>query len=220
MASKKLVARSLVFAMFGTVALLPQSRRDQARGNPGEFDFYLMSLSWSPQHCATNGANDRTQCGDGKHFGFVLHGLWPQWERGFPQSCAGAPALSRSLVDRMLPIMPSPQLIRHEWEKHGTCSGLDAPQYFGKAEQAFRSVKIPEKYVNPSDALRLSPAALKKDLLAANPKIPDAGMVVLCSGRFLQEVRVCFTKDLQTRACSREVQRGCQLDEIIVQPIR
>ncbi|MGI9404557.1 MAG: hypothetical protein ACR2OF_08650, partial [Hyphomicrobium sp.] len=48
----------------------------------GEFDYYALVLSWSPTECltSTRGRSD-AQCArrDGKRYGFVLHGLWPQY---------------------------------------------------------------------------------------------------------------------------------------------
>jgi ribonuclease I len=119
--------------------------KKQKRTAPGKFDFYVMSLSWSPGFCATPaGRNDDTQCGPQRHFAFVLHGLWPQYEkRGWPHDCGGGERPDSAVVDAVLPIMPSPKLVNHEWSKHGTCSGLSPKEYFDEAGEAFRSVKIP-----------------------------------------------------------------------------
>ena len=101
--------------------------QDRAR----QFDYYLLSLSWSPEYCAGSpGGGSSQQCGGGRQFGFVVHGLWPQYNRGYPQFCRNTSRVDDNLVEKLLPIMPSEQLIRHEWKKHGTCSGLTTGQYF------------------------------------------------------------------------------------------
>ena len=201
-----------------------QASQDNGGAEAGKFDFYVMSLSWSPGFCATAaGQNDPIQCGPGRHFAFVLHGLWPQYERGgWPQKCS-TEAADESLVNSMLTIMPSPKLVAHEWEKHGTCSGLSPKDYFEEATEAFNSVKIPPRYKAPQQQITVSPDQLRHDFAAANPKIGDQGFVVLCSGngRFLQEVRACLTQELEGRPCNREVLRdACKSDQIIMRPLR
>jgi ribonuclease T2 len=203
-------------------------RRRSARGGSasqaGKFDFYVMSLSWSPGFCATPaGENDSLQCGPERHFGFVLHGLWPQYERGgWPENCS-TEAADEGLVNSMLTIMPSPKLVAHEWEKHGTCSGLSPQDYFEEATEAFNSVKIPPQYKAVRQQVGVSPDQVQHDFAAANPKIGDPGFVVLCSGnrRYLQEVRVCLTEDLEGRRCNAEVVHdACKADRIIMRPVR
>jgi len=195
-----------------------------SQGNAGKFDFYVMSLSWSPGFCATAaGENDPLQCGPQHHFAFVLHGLWPQYENGgWPQNCSTEPA-DQSLVTSMLTIMPSPRLVAHEWKTHGTCSGLSPKDYFEEATEAFHSVTIPPPYKAPQRQITVSPDRLRQDFAAANPNIGDRGFVVLCSGngRFLQEVRVCLTQDLEGRPCNPEVLHdACKFDQVIMRPLR
>jgi ribonuclease T2 len=199
-------------------------RKPRERGVSGKFDFYVLALSWSPGFCATPaGRNDDTQCGPQRHFAFVLHGLWPQYEnRGWPQDCSTEP-LDRSVVDAMLPIMPSTKLIGHEWRKHGTCSGLSSKEYFEEATEAFRAVKIPAAYQAPMKTITVDPDQVQRDLASANPGFPAGSFVVTCTGngRFLQEVRACLTKDLEGRPCNREVQRSaCRSNEVIMRPVR
>ena len=194
------------------------------RNTPGTFDFYVMSLSWSPGFCASPaGRNDNIQCGGSRQFAFVLHGLWPQFEpKGWPQDCS-AEGVDDSIVKGMLDIMPSPRLVQHEWGKHGTCSGLSAKDYFEEAREAFAAVKIPEKYKAPSRQIMIDPDQMRADFAGANPKFGDRGFAVLCSGngRFLQEVRACLTKDLEGRACNKEViNSACRSNEVIMQPLR
>ena len=187
-------------------------------GQPGDFDFYVLSLSWSPQYCADH-ARERLQCSSGRRYAFVLHGLWPQDERGYPEFCAQPSPLPTTLVDRMLDIMPSAHLVHHEWAQHGTCSGLDAPAYFDRARAAFQAVTIPAAYRNPTTAQRISPAEIKNQFLHANPSWQAGDLAVLCDGRFLQEVRICLNRHLQPRACGRAARDRCR-GEVIVPPVR
>jgi ribonuclease T2 len=204
-----------------------QSR--QARPTPApeqprkshQFDYYVLAMSWSPQHCATpQGARDDMQCAPGRQYDFVLHGLWPQNEKGWPEDCSTEP-VSRNVVDSMLDIMPSPKLVRHEWSKHGTCSGSEPKEYFDNARSAFRSIQVPEQYKRPKLQVVSNPAEMRRRFAAANPKFKEDSFAVTCSGRFLREVRVCLTTDFNPRACSKEVLRSqCKVDEMILRPVR
>jgi ribonuclease T2 len=84
------------------------------------FDHYVLALSWSPTYCASErSGNAPLQCGSGRRYDFVVHGLWPQYRAGWPQNCDTKARLPEPLIDGMLDIMPSRQLVRHQWTKHG-----------------------------------------------------------------------------------------------------
>jgi ribonuclease T2 len=190
----------------------------------GNFDYYLLSLSWSPGFCATPaGQNDPGQCAPGRKFSFVLHGLWPQYERsGWPEDCS-TEGMDGALVDKMLPIMPSDKLIHHEWSKHGTCSGLTPKEYFDEADEAFHSIKIPAQYQTLAQTLTVDPAEIRSQFAALNPKVGEQGFVVECSGngRYLSEVHACLTKDLDGRACNRaELVHQCKSPSVVMRPVR
>jgi ribonuclease T2 len=196
----------------------------QPAGTSGTFDFYVMSLSWSPGFCATAaGKNDPLQCGGQRNYAFVLHGLWPQYEqKGWPENCS-TESVDQTTVQSMLNIMPSPKLVEHEWEKHGTCSGLSPHDYFEEATEAFENIKIPQQYQAPKSTITTSPAKIAEDFIAANPKFGAQGFSVLCSsnGRYLQEIHACLTKELEGRSCNQEVLReACRSDEVILRPVR
>jgi ribonuclease T2 len=185
------------------------------------FDFYVLSLSWSPGFCATQaGRNEPLQCGPERRFAFVLHGLWPQFEKGgWPEDCSTA-KVGGELVDSMLTIMPSPKLVRHEWEKHGTCSGLPPADYFRESTEAFSSIRIPAQYQAPQRQISVDPEQLRQEFEQANP---NTEFVVLCSGngRYLQEVRACLRTDLKGRACNRDVEReACRSKQVVMRPLR
>ena len=215
---------AIVVALALAASVAPAQARSHhhhhARSNqPGVFDYYVLSLSWSPQHCASHDTSSGDpQCDSHRQYGFVAHGLWPQYESGFPQSCASG-GVDQTVVDSVIDIMPSPTLIRHEWAKHGTCSGMNPAAYFGTVRAAYNSVTIPAAYQNPTKALRTPVSQVKHEFEQANSGIVGNELTVLCSGKFLQEVRVCLDKNLHPRGCSREVRDHCG-NEVVVRPMR
>lgn len=190
----------------------------------GQFDYYVLSLSWSPQFCASRGKQarpDDTQCGVGASFGFVLHGLWPQYAaQGYPESCAVPGPLDAALVQRLQRIMPSQRLVQHEWQKHGTCSGLTAERYFSQAETLFNGLHIPPRLQKPSAPLTTSPAELRQELVASNPSLPPTSIAIYCRGALLREVRICYSKDLKPQSCAPTVRDGCPREGVTVLPPR
>jgi ribonuclease T2 len=178
----------------------------------GNFDYYVLVLSWSPTHCSSDegrGRDDDLQCRSGRPFGFVVHGLWPQHERGWPQFCstAGPREVSDALVDEMLAIMPSERLIQHQWTKHGTCAGLSQDDYFAAAQLAREAVRVPKAYSTPARPLVTTANDVKRAFLDANPTWPDDGISATCSRSQLDEVWVCLDKGLRPRSCSAEVRK-------------
>lgn len=191
-------------------------QKNERIGEAGQFDSYMLSMSWSPAYCADRRTAD-PQCEPGRAFAFVLHGLWPQYENGrWPQFCSDEPGLPNP--DSMLDIMPSPRLVSHEWAKHGTCSGLGAAGYFKLARRAFESVKVPRRFQAPKEYVTIAPAELKREFLEVNPAIKPEGIGVYCSSGYLSEVRVCLDKSLKPVSCSS--QRECRASEVRMPPIR
>lgn len=198
----------------------------ESRGEPGKFDYYVLSLSWSPQFCDGEGGQRKSsdiQCAPGRMYGFVAHGLWPQYERGYPEFCSTAPPPGRNIIDKMLDIMPAPGLIRHEWSKHGVCDGSTAATYFGKVRATYAKVQIPAEFKQPVRQVMVAPQDLKKKLIQANGPASGKSFAILCGGnggRFLSEVRVCFDRNLGYRACSSEVRDQCRVPQMIMPPVR
>ena len=189
-------------------------RGDRSAGRVGDFDYYLVSLSWSPSYCVLH-PDDQRQCGKG--YGFVLHGLWPQkMAGGYPEDCESSETLTASVVQRALPFMPSEKLIRHEWTKHGTCSGLGAEAYFSLADRAFAAVRVPVKFQQPQAAVTVSADEVIQDFAAANPQFPPDTFTVQCSGNELQEVRMCMSTDGKAQACGRGVRSQCRDGQVQV----
>jgi ribonuclease T2 len=177
----------------------------------GHFDYYLMSLSWSPSFCETH-ADDKDQCGR-KGFGFVLHGLWPQNRNGsWPQHCNNNAGPDEGTVARTLAFMPSEHLIAHEWQTHGTCTGLDPRAYFDLADRAFAEIKIPPALNAPQTAPSLSAADVVQAFIQVNPKLGENMISVAChNGSELTEVHICLNKDdLSPQACGGRVHNTCR----------
>lgn len=215
------LAAILLLSVAGDAGARSRKPREPAANQAGAFDFYLLSLSWSPEYCAgPGGSRDSQQCGGSRRFGFVVHGLWPQYERGFPQNCGAAQPVPSSIVTSMLPLMPSPRLIQHEWDAHGTCSGLDVKAYFQKIVQAFAQVQIPTDFKSPAKQVEVAPADIKSKFAKANPSFPAEAFKIQCSGRYLSEVRACLTRDLKGRACSSDVRDNCRDTTVIMRPLR
>src|SRR3974377_815860 len=112
-----------VFASCLFLASLVPAFGEPSRDNDaGQFDFYVLSLSWSPSFCAAAAERGRgrapsAQCGV-RPYSFVVHGLWPQYDKGFPEYCQlPAPRLDHSIVASMLDLMPAPHLIFNEWDR-------------------------------------------------------------------------------------------------------
>jgi len=207
-----------VFALLlAVVAPLAVSADDA----PGDFDFYVLSLSWSPTYCTIEGSPDDAQCGVERH-GFIVHGLWPQYERGYPEYCRASMStrVSNSTVRSIFDIMPSAGLIRFQWRKHGICAGLPQDAYFDLLRQAFDKISLPESFDNPEQDMRLEPGAIETAFLDANPDLSAGGIAVACKQQHLSDVRICLTKDLEFRDC-REVDGGaCRARRIEVPAVR
>jgi ribonuclease T2 len=182
---------------------------------PGRFDYWVLSLSWSPEYCQANIGDEQCR----KQYGFVVHGLWPQYERGYPSRCGKRERVAKELTVRMLPLMPSEQLIQHEWDTHGTCSGLSQDDYFALVERARRKIEIPSEYQKPDDYISTSVDALERTFIRSNREFDADDIAVQCRGRYLREVRMCFDTDLQPRSCGRDVDDRCR-DQIVLRPSR
>ncbi len=149
---------------------------DTADRTPGNFDYYVLNLSWAPEFCATHSRSRSSgECDTQRHYGFIVHGLRPQNDDGtYPQACLSGVAVSHAIVDQMLPIMPDKGLIQHEWSEHGTCSGLAAVHYFPLIQKAFSEVKIPPEYRAPGEPLNTSPKEIEQSIASTNHAPLDA----------------------------------------------
>jgi ribonuclease T2 len=205
------------------VVAVAASAQDRRQSRPGQFDFYVLALSWSPSFCeasAEKGRAPKEQCG-GRPYSFVVHGLWPQYDRGFPEYCQNpAPRLNRNIVSSMLDLMPAPRLIFHEWDRHGVCSGLEPRAYFDAVRKARAQVKIPEPYIELSKPMMVTPDEVEEAFVKSNPGLSHAAVSVTCGSTRLSEVRICMSKDLKFRDCAEVDRRACRRDKLVMPPIR
>jgi ribonuclease T2 len=188
----------------------------------GDFDYYVMSLSWSPNFCAIEGdAKGAEQCGPAMDFGWVLHGLWPQKERGWPSYCnTTEPNPTRRETDRMADIMGSSGLAWYQWKKHGRCSGLSAAAYFDLSREAFESVSRPAVLRKLEDRVALPASVIEDAWLEANPDLKPDMVTVTCRDGRIMETRICFSKSLVPRYCGADVVKDCTLGNALLDPVR
>ena len=213
---------SIITALLISLSLTNLS---QARGQAGEFDYYTMALSWSPTFCQSpSGRNARRQCNSSRGYAFVLHGIWPQYERGWPSNCYVRDNwVPRDVVNSMLDIMPSKKLVIHEWRKHGTCSGLSPRRYFSLSRELFEKIKIPARYINPQKPVVVTPKQLETDFLKTNKNLRADMISISCGrGQRLRELRICFNKrgDLTPCGINENQRKLCRAREIIMPPVR
>ena len=205
----------------GLVALLVSlsfARADTA----GDFDHYVLALSWQPSWCAAEGdERDAATCDPGSRWTFTVHGLWPQHARGWPEFCATtARDPTRRETAAMADLMGSGGLAWYQWRKHGRCSGLDGRAYLEAIRDAASSVRVPPGFARIAQAVRLDPDTVEDAFLAANPQLAASGVVVTCRDGRLHEVRICLDRALNPRACTDQQARACQASRITVPPVR
>jgi ribonuclease T2 len=206
----------------------PAERQSAHNNEAGQFDYYALVLSWSPSFCADGGHADSPQCASSapRPYNFVLHGLWPQYQKGWPQNCPtdASPFVPNRLINQMLDIMPARQLVIHEYKKHGTCSGLDPEGYFALARRLYTSIQIPQRFQNPEVTQSVSPDEVLAEFEKINPELKPDMIAVSCGGggNRLKEVHICMSRDGKPAACGRnEVQRKmCDASTMFVPPVR
>jgi ribonuclease T2 len=170
-----------------------------------EFDYYVLALAWAPSYCEAEGdARDAEQCDPARDLGFTLHGLWPQYEDGWPEFCDGTTRdPGRDETAAMADIMGSGGLAWYQWKKHGRCTGLRPDVYFGAARLAFAGVAMPR-----AGGGQVSATELEQAFLDANPTLSPDGVIVTCRDDLVREVRICLDRDLASRSCGGAVLRG------------
>ena len=198
----------------------------QTQGRAGDFDYYVLSLSWNASWCEAEGAGrGAEQCDPDLDIGFTLHGLWPQYRSGWPEFCETPERdPSRAESAAMADIMGSPGLAWYQWKKHGRCSGLDPAAYFALAREAWEKVQRPDVLRRVRTPMRVAPAAIEQAFIEANPQLQPGlqpgGVTVTCKDRKFREVRICLTKSLSPRPCTGEVARDCSIGDPLFQPMR
>jgi ribonuclease T2 len=218
----RIAAGLLALCTLGGTALA-QGRNDRG-GTPGDFDFYVLALSWSPGFCEIDGGRgrNREQCAPGANLGFVVHGLWPQYERGYPSDCgAFGRSPSRMAMDQVEGLFPTESLARYQWRKHGTCSGSSPADYFADVRRAREKVKIPPALTAVDSDRSWTALDLERAFVDANPGLRTDMMSVSCRRGVLEEVRICFSKDLRGfRSCQEVDRSGCRAPDFRINAIR
>lgn len=207
---------------FALLVLIVLSPAASAQDRPGDFSHYVLALSWNPAWCETEGdARDADQCEARHDHGWVLHGLWPQREDGWPEFCRTSERNpSRAMSASMADIMGSPGLAWYQWKKHGRCSGLSARAYFDLAREAYDSVARPEVLRKVKEEISLPPSVVEDAFLEANPGLKPSQMAVKCRDGMISEVRICLSKSLVLRNCDPATAQECSADAIDFPPIR
>ncbi len=188
----------------------------------GDFDYYVLSLSWSPSWCALTGdARGARQCAPGSGTGWVVHGLWPQYEQGWPSYCrTSARNPSRAETAAMADIMGSSGAAWYQWKKHGRCAGLEAGDYYALVRRAWQSVARPDVLRRLKDPVRLPAQVIEQAFLRENPGLEPDQITVTCKQGRIQEIRLCLTPDLHPRRCGPDVIRDCDLERALLDPVR
>lgn len=216
-------ARSLLAVVLAMAFVSAAPARDN---KAGVFDNYVLSLSWSPSYCGSAaGQGDSAQCAPGRRFAFVVHGLWPQFSRGWPEFCQTAETwVPEEKIAAMLDIMPSRQLIIHEWRKHGTCSGLSQRAYFGTIRSLRETLRIPARYLSPNAEILTTPQQLVQDFIGSNKNLMAEMLSVQCGNARdtarLSELRICLDRGGNFAPCGRNEANRCQARQIIMPEVR
>ena len=192
------------------------------RNKPGAFDYYVLVLGWAPSYCRNEGRLRKdAECNAAKPRAFVLHGLWPQYDKGWPEDCSigKRPWVPSQVIEEMRDIMPSKNLVIHEYRAHGTCSGLEPAQYFSVARELYERVSVPARFLDPGAERLLSTDEIENDFMTANPWLKPEMMAVTCRGGNLLDIRICFGRDLFPQTCgSNEDQRRLCTSERLAVP--
>src|SRR3546814_5574802 len=74
----------------------------------------------------------------------------------------------------MLPLMATEREIQSQWNRYGSCSGLDQQQYFESVERARRKLEIPQVYDAPERRIESSHDEVLQTFSAINPDVRDS----------------------------------------------
>lgn len=187
----------------------------------GDFDYWVLSLSWSPSWCASEGDSADAQCTPGARRGFIVHGLWPQNEVGWPEYCTNdAPNPSRRDSAQMADLMGSASLAFYQWRKHGRCSNLSGREYYATTRKAAQAVTVPAVFSVIDRPLQVSVPVIEDAFIEANPALTRDGITVTCRSGALAEVRICLDRDMRPRDCAPDAARDCRAVRLGLPPLR
>lgn len=188
------------------------------------YSYLALVLSWSPTYCSTSSRGGQ-QCDGSKPYSFVLHGLWPQKQKGWPEFCGNPEKVSRDTVDSMLDIMPSPSLIKHEYKKHGSCMGISPEEYYETSRTLFEKINIPPRFKSPKKYFTTNAMKIRAEFITANPQLSEDMIAVNCgkgSENRLKEVKICFSKNGNFASCGKneKTSRLCNKRKVTIPPVR
>ena len=207
----------MLWLIAAVLALLPLTA--QADGDAGDFDYYVLSLSWSPNWCALEG--DAEQCDPEADKGWIVHGLWPQYEDGWPAYCrTDQRNPSRQMTGAQADIFGAGGAAWYQWKKHGVCSGLSAEDYYQMAREALARVTRPAVLRKLTKPVRLPASVIEDAFLEANPDWSADMVTITCKDGHIQEARICLTRDLEPRVCGKDVVRDCTMQGALFEPVR
>ena len=221
---RRLILAAVIVLLAGPLMVLwlePKSHGPGGGAAATGFDYYLLTLSWSPNWCAETGdSRGADQCGQHGQT-FTLHGLWPQFATGgYPSDCASAqPDPSRRAAAAMADIMGSADLAIHEWRAHGRCTGMTAEAYFALLRKAYAAITVPPLFARVDQPLRVAPKVIRDAFLESNPALDQRNIAVTCDKQRMKDIRICLTRDLSPIACGAEI-RSCTLPAVEMDAVR
>jgi ribonuclease T2 len=116
-------------------------------------------------------------------------------------------------------LFPTEGLARHEWRRHGSCSGKSPQEYFADVRRARAAITIPSEFDQLTQEREASPLDVQRAFTQANPQLRPGMMAVQCARGFLQEVRICMSADLRDfRPCPDIVRNACKAQSIKIPP--
>lgn len=206
-------------AVFATLAFSTATPALADGEKAGDFDYYVMALSWSPTWCTLEGdARNSPQCD--KKLGWVLHGLWPQYEKGWPSYCNTVERdPTRSQSSEMSDIMGTSGAAWYQWKKHGRCSGLSATDFYALSRDAYARTIRPEVFQKLTKDVEVPASVIEQAFMKANAGLDRNEVTVKCRDSRIQEVRICLTHDLEPRKCGVDTIQDCTLDDALLEAI-
>ncbi len=196
-----------LFFLGALLAAMPASA-DQA----GEFDYYILALSWNSGWCEIEGARKNApQCLAEKRAGFVLHGLWPQYDHGWPEYCkTSKPNPPRNVTGEMAKLYGSSGAAWHQWDKHGRCTGLDYEAYYEKSGDLVEKFAAPEIFLEIDEPLKIAPEVIEGAMEQSYPELQGDEMAVICRKGIFQEIRICLDKKFEPTNCIGNAAKDCE----------
>jgi ribonuclease T2 len=212
--------RAFLMLLLAATLCTPTARA--AGEKAGTFDYYVLALSWTPTWCALTGdARGAPECSDTADAAWTLHGLWPQYHRGWPSFCPTAERPpSRSMTEDMSDIMGSGGLAWYQWNKHGRCTGLSAPAYYALTREAWGRITRPELFAQLTRPVKLPARVVEDAFLKENSELEPDMLTITCKSGRIGEVRLCLSRTLDPVPCGQDVVRDCTLKDALLDPVR